>query len=242
MNSLLRSVIGILIRQRTPVIPPFMEGQRTVRDEFVKLWEGRRWAFRLRMKKMTITTDGELLNPAGDTDKFDGLASKNIVLLTSNNQRYRLDWVDATRAASISAFYDGKTGRPRFFFDEDRGTIQGIHFWPKPDKTYDAFAGIIIGPPPFLTSANVKDAFAQLPVPFRAHLRDKIIARLLSDFGREDVDAARALRNVEREERALARAWDYKGSSRYNARGHHHLAYLNDTMSYRGNFIFGQYE
>lgn len=239
VNTMLRSVISVLARQRTPVIPPFIEGARTLASEYVKLWKGRRWSFRIRHKKMTISALGNLI--ADDPDEFNGLASKHLIVKGSGDARYEIFWLDSERFARAAPYYDGRTGRPRFFYDEDHGDAQVTTFLPAPDKAYTVWGNIIIGPPPLGTSNNdVDGGIMRLPNAFRYHLRDRIIAELASQWGREDQDAKRLMVKADKDLKELSGQWQERGASRYTARGHHQLKYASGFLSYRGNGVIGQ--
>lgn len=233
INSLRRSIISILVRQRTPVIPPFDASDRTIREEFVKLWEARKWSFRVRPMKLNLAISGDLTPASGPTYKFRGIASKYFMLRTSNNVRHKIQWSDSTRFAEQKAAYDGTTGTPRFFFDWAEGDTERIEWAPMPDQAYVLFANIFIGPPNF-TNANdstIDNGLSSLPVPFRANLRDMVIGKLMSLWGREDTDAARVLATAEKERISLAPMWADRGASRHTARGHHHLLFPRQLLS-----------
>jgi len=236
-----RAIIGILVRQRTPIFPPLVIADQVIYDEFVKMWEGRRWTWKIRAKRATITTQGDFLLPAGDTDVFDGLASKNFILRLTNGQVHRVSWLDPERFTQAQAHFQDVTGRPRYFSDEDHGNIQRITFLPTPDQNYTAYASIIRGPPSgFVAAASQVDpGLTSLPLPFRAALRDLCIASLANKWGREDNDATRLYRIAREELAALGPKWEDKGASRSNARGHHHLNYINDLRSYDGTNTIG---
>jgi hypothetical protein len=245
-NSLCRSVISRLIRQRTPVIPPFHEAQRTIRDEYVKLWKSKRWTWRIRFKQVTLTTAGEIEFPLGDNDRFDGFASKHINIRSSTGQRYKVRWLDSTRFVEAAAYFyddDGvlQTGMPEYFYDEDHGDSQVLKFLPAPDQAYTGYANVIIGPPLVSDDTNDASNLAALPYAFRAHLRDRIFATLLSEWGKEDVDATRAIRNVEKDYSSLTSAWEDRGAQTYSARGHAAQRWVQRLQSYGGDKIIGQH-
>lgn len=255
LNTLRRYVIAILIRQRTPVIPPFNQSHQIIRAEFVKLWNSKRWTFRVRHKRLLIdaATNGITL-PAGDNDIIDGIASKHMTLRMSDGTRRRVIWLDSERFAEAAAFFGGsdpnatnpapRTGTPRYFFDEDTGTPPPIiHLLPIADRDYDVFVNVVVGAPSFTTgTVDANNALGQLPPEFRHWLADKIVAVMLSKWGREDVDAARALRESKREFDELSVAWADRGAHRYTARGHHQVKFIRDRASFWGSNILGQLE
>ena len=241
INSIRREVLTILVRQRSPAVPPFETMGSIIRSEFVKLWEHRRWNFRVRLKNGTITTDGDLTVPEGNIDDFDGLASKHIVIKGSSGGRFNIIWVDAERFVQLSAHFDGKTGRPRFFSDEDQGTPpHTIFFEPTPDKAYNVFFKMIISAPAFSDDPNSIQGFSKLPIVFRHNLKEVIFAKALSMWGREDIDAKRALDVALGEREAFAGRWEDKGSSRYTARAHNLNAILRNQTSYPFRGAVGQ--
>lgn len=240
INSIRREVLTILVRQRSPVVPPFETMGALIRSEFVKLWEHRRWNFRVRLKNGSITTDGDLTLPEGDTDTFDGLASKNIVIKGSSGGRFNIVWADAERFAQLSAHFD-KVGRPRFFSDEDQGTPPtSVIFKPTPDKAYNVFFKMIVGVPEFSDDPNSTQGFSKLPIVFRHNLKEVVMAKALSMWGREDIDAKRALDNALGEREAFAGRWEDKGSSRYTARAHNLDKILRNLTSYPFTGAIGQ--
>jgi hypothetical protein len=249
MADVMRSVINIMIRQRTIVIPPFSEAARSLREEFVKLWEGGRWRFRVRHYSITIDALTASINfDEGDPKQFDGFASKHIHLLSAERgMRYKVAWLDPERFAEARTFWNSgavtTTGVPRYFTTEDRGTLQAIHFLPQPDIDYNGFAAILIKGPTF--SADPFDdtdsnGLNQMPQPFRAHLRDRLIGTLLSQWGREDVDCQRWLTKIESDFAKLADDWTEAGAEAYSARKHPGSSLVQGQLSHRGPNIIGQ--
>jgi hypothetical protein len=244
-NSVARTAIARLIRQRTPVVPPFHEAQRTIRNEFIKLWKAKRWTWRVRFKQITITSEGAIEFPEGDTDNFDGFASKHIHIRNSAGLRSKVYWLDSERFANAAANYfdnagDLTTGLPEYFYDESLGDQPVITCLPKPDQAYFGYANVVIGPPNLSSDSTNDFDLEALPFAFQAHLQDRIFAILLSQWGKEDVDASRALRNVEKDYLSLTTAWEDKGAHRYSARGHHQQRLVQKLASYTGNRIVGQ--
>lgn len=236
VQSLRQSAMAIVVRQRTPIFPPVREVDRIIRDEFVKLWNERKWEFRKRPVKLTITTAGDV--QAAESFIFDGMLSKHMTIKHTSG-RTTIEWVDATRAADLLAVYDGQTGVPMFFYDVDKGDTKSIQFIPMPDAEYTAFAVIYIGAPAFASAANSTETVSLLPVEFRINLRDFIVAKIVHNWGREDTDASRLLGVAQSERDRLAQAWDDKGASRARIRGHHHRSFINDLMSFRGGNVLG---
>lgn len=249
IRSLRRHVISVMVRQRTPTIPPFEVVGQIIRDEFVKLWNHARWRWRVRHKKATLTefvvstsTGGDILLPEGDTDVMDTLASKRIYIKTSTGSRVPVLWLDETRTAEAAIRYDGKRGTPRFFYDEDRGPETPIvfHWLPNPDQDFTVFFSMVLKAPAFTSDPNSSAGLSLLPVEFRANLRDYVTAKVLHLWGREDNDAARVFAVAKAERRELAAAWVDPGASRYTARGHHGLRFHRDLTSYPFSGISGQ--
>jgi hypothetical protein len=244
VNMLARSIISALVRQRHPVIPPFSEGIRTIREEFVKLWEAKRWPFRIRHVQFTIEADGSITLPAGSYG-FDGFASK-IIGISSNNVDRQIKWIDSTRFVQLSTLMNVNpplTGTPQYFYTEDRGNIQVIHWLPKPDTAISAWANIIIKAPMLATNYNDNsddNGLNNLPQPFRGHLRGRVIAALLSRWGREDVDSNRAIAAVRAEWAELVDNWASRGAEESNARPHQVAPWIQTLSSWRGGNVIGQ--
>jgi hypothetical protein len=229
-----RSAMMVLVRQRTPVYAPIPEIDRTMREEFQKLWNYRRWEYRKRLVEVTLTTDGDVLVDGGWI--YDGMASKWFTVEGASGGRKKCKWTDATRIADIATYYDGETGRPEWFYDEDHGATKKIHLFPLPDESYTARVVINIGTPEF---GGEPDGLSLLPPEFRGHLRDSVVSKLMGKWGREDVDAERMRKQVVKEREELAQKWDDKGSSRSMAVGHHHMRMPQDLASYSGRMILG---
>lgn len=249
INIMLRSLISILVKQRTPVIPAVNDAARTIREEFVKLWEARRWTFRVRHTTFTIQADGSILLPEGVETQFDGFASKNIWINGTGSSRSTCIWLDSNRFAGAKAYYESgitpSTGLPRYFFWEDRGTIQVIHWVPTPDQAYTAFANILIKAPNFAVFADDSsdnNGLNNMPSPFRHHLRDRCVARLLSRYGREDTDAARWLQTVDAEFQEMADNWAERGAEASSVVPQAGDRMLRQQTSHRGSSIIGQIE
>jgi len=249
LEKMMKSVLGIVVRQRTPVIPPVNEAARTIREEFVKLWESDRWNFRVRHTSMTINTDGSVdFGTEGDIDQFDGFASKYMIVLDANSIRSRIVWLDSTRFAEAKAYFDNRsvsTGVPRFFFTEDRGSSTIIHWAPDPGATYTAYANILIKAPSFSTDQTddaPTNGLNSLPQPLRAHLRDIVSAKLLSKWGREDVDAKRNLDMIAKDRAELIDDWTERGAEASSPVPRAGYNMIKEQSSYRGGSpIIGQF-
>ena len=246
VTAFMESLISVCIRQRTPVIPPYEEGYRTIREEFVKLWEERRWSFRVRSVTLLISgTDGSVGFDTGDIDQFDGFASK-FIWLTDGGGTHKVMWLDSerfTRARAQSLASPSTTGRPVAFFTEDIGTSTRVHWVPNPNKDYTGVANIIIKAPPFAANPDVGGEFTglnHLPSVFRHHLRDRCLARLLSKYGREDNDAQRWLNIVAKDTAELADNWAERGAEAANAKPLTFANRVRELTSYRGGGIIGQ--
>lgn len=250
LRSLRRHVISVMVRQRTPTIPPFEVVGQIIRDEFVKLWNHARWRWRVRHVKATLTEFIAATNTGGDIilpdetnllDEMDTLASKRIYIKTSTGARVPIQWLDETRTAEAAIRYDGKRGTPRYFYDEDRGQEEPIafHWFPNPDQDFMIFFAMVLRAPAFV-DADSANGFSSLPVEFRASLRDYVTAKVLHLWGREDNDAARVFAVAKAERRELAAAWVDPGASRYTARGHHGLRFHKGLASYPYTGLSGQ--
>ena len=228
-RSVRLAAAAVLIRQRHPVFWPLADIDRVVHDEFVRLWYSKWWNFRRRPSKLTLKTDGTIVS-AGDLP-FAGLASKYFVVEGSGG-RSRCTWVDSTRAAQIACAYDGETGKPLYFTDSFSGGRPTIALYPIPDEEYTAFAVIYAGardPSP----AKV-DGIRDLPPPFRTHLRDRVIATILSQAGREDTDAGRWVQRVEHDFNLHCGQYDDGGPAHSTAGPHHIGRTLGALVSYDG--------
>lgn len=250
MSSLMRSVLTVLINQRTPVVPTVNEVTRTVRDEFVKMWEERRWNFRVRHTQIQISgTDGSVyFGPLGDPSDFgfDGFASKFIWII-ENGRANKCQWLDSTRFAQCKAEYDQRetTGRPLFFFTEDWGSDPLIHWAPDPAADYTAYGNIILRAPAFsgtLTDSGTGNGLNSLPPPFRSHLRDRVASKLLSKWGREDTDARRQLVQVRSDAIELADNWAESGAETSGTVPPAGYKMVRQLRSYRGAPVIGQWE
>jgi hypothetical protein len=236
-GDLRRSALAYLVRQRTPFFPPIDEVDRVVRDEFVKLWNECSWEFKKRVVCLLITTGGDVLSETNIV--FDGMASEKFWIRTEGGSVFPVCWVDASRFAERLARLVETKGRPRYFYDLDHGTEKKVVLLPRPDKNYEAFAVIFIAAPNFLNQDDT-DGISNLPVEFRTNLRDFVIAKLMSKGGREDVDAARELFRVAREERErFAQAWDDKGASRSQAQSQIQREWVNSLTSRSFTEIIG---
>jgi len=213
LQTMRESVVARLVRQRTPVFPPIQDVDRRIREEFVKLWDRRKWEFRRRSAKFTIkATTGDLESDGSFT--IDGMACRSFIIKNSSNHRREVHFAASIDIPEIAANYDGKTGMPQFFADFDRGSSQSIQWFPMPDQDYSAWGSIWEGAPSFGTEASSSDGLDRLPPTFRGWLRDRVTACILHEYGREDVDAARAMSLSEGEFDKLAAEWDDKGASR----------------------------
>lgn len=217
ISTLRRSVLAVLVRQRTPVFIQPRDVDVAARDEFVTLWSARWWRFRRRgPQKVTFKTDGSIVS--ANSDVVSSLCSRYFVIRATDDQSANawttpVRWVDATRAAEIAAQFDGATGRPRYFYDTMVGGQQQVLLMPTPDQDYSAWVVFYIAPPTFTSGSGSDDGLRQLPPQFRVLLRDRIVARLLSDAGTEDTDAARKMAKVSRDFELLAPQYDSGGPS-----------------------------
>lgn len=237
VTSIRKSVIATLIRQRTPVFPPIHKIDETILAEFQKLWVRRKWSFRQRTVKVTIDSDGISFEVGFTTEEmtFAQLASRDMFLDGHGDRR--IMWCDSTEFARRSAASSGKTGEPKKFYDEGVSGLSGIRFLPTPDKEYSAWAVIYIGPPSLdhgAEGADKETGIEKLPVEFRLHLYERVFATLMSQWGREDGDAVRALRKVENDLVQLEADWIDRGPSRSRASTPSHSRMTLGLTSSRG--------
>lgn len=235
--GLRKRVILELIKQRTPLYPPILSLDYQIRQEFVELWNARHWEFKKRPVEMTIEADGDIAIGEGYT--FDGFASQQMTIRLSSGGTRELKWIDATKFARGMAYYDGNTGRPKYFYDFDKNGQRAIQLLPAPDQAYTAFAIIYIGAPDFGTLTS-EDGLKELPPEFRAHLVDTVVARMMSKYGREDNDAQRRMREVTERREMLSAKWDDRGASRHSAKGNHHMQFTKNLTSYTGTNVLQQ--
>lgn len=237
VQSIRRTVIALCVRQRTPIFPVILQLDTMIREEFVKLWNSRKWEFRKRDVDLTINADGTLTLPANHG--FDGMASKSFAIATSTNMVQEVKWLDATRFSIMRTRMGDSEGIPKFFYDTDHGQTKAIRFLPAPDAAYTGHAVIYITAPAF-GDAMSTNGLNNLPAEFRAHLRDLVFAKCLGIWGREDNDAARAYNRTMSEQNRLAAEWDDKGASRSTARPHGQKSWINQLMSGGGLVIGGR--
>lgn len=238
--SLRSAVISIIVRQRHPVFVPVNEIDRQIREEFVRLWNCKWWRFRKRMLKLTLTTSGTVVSAEGFL--ISALASKSFVLQgTSEMARTTVRWLDSTRAAEAASDYDGETGTPRFFYSTMNDGRMAIALLPTPDANYTAHAMVYIGAPSFTVggSSGEIDGLRMLPTEFRGHLRDRVVANIISAAGREDNDAARLIRKVEMDFGMLAGQFDDGGPGESEAAPLHTGRIYSQLGSWDGSSVLG---
>jgi hypothetical protein len=238
VEAIRKSAIAILVRQRTPVFPPMHELDRVIREEYVKLWNERQWAFRREVHKLTIATTGDVTIADADV-AFDGLASKHIFITDANNARHPVKWMDATNVARLAARYDGTTGRPRYYYIQRATNPPQIVWLPAPDQAYSAYATVLVAAPTFAGTLSTI-ALGKLPPEFRANLRDMVVAKLAHQWGREDVDAARLMRFAISARDSLAASWASQGNVGSEAMPHHSSRFATDLASWNGSGVVGQ--
>jgi hypothetical protein len=233
-------VMHVLVRQRHPVFAAPEEIDRTIREEFRRLWSARWWRFRKRMLKVTINTVGDMVSASGLA--ISAIASTKFSLdgdSAAGSCRSDVTWLDATRAAEAASAYDGTTGRPRYFYETFRDGKPAITFLPLPDQSYEAHVAVYIDAPSFTPSGvpGDVDGLRMLPPDMRGHLRDRVIAHLVSANGKEDNDAARLTRKVETDFAMYCGQWDDGGPSLSAAAPHHMARTLAMLPSARGGVI-----
>jgi len=236
--SMRSHVISIIIRQRHPVFLPVNEIDRQVREEFVRLWNCKWWRFRRRMMKLTLTTSGSVVSAEGY--QISAFASREIVVQgTVSEARSRITWLDSTRAAEAASRFDGETGKPRYFYSTMSDGRMSIALLPIPDEDYTAFAMVYIGAPTFTLggSGGEIDGMRMLPVKLRGHLRDRIVANIVSSAGREDNDAARLIRKAANDFELLAGQFDDGGPAEASAFPHHVGRTISQLGSWNGGNI-----
>lgn len=245
IRSLRRSVLSVLVRQRTPVFIQPTDVDLVCREEFVRLWHCRWWQFRKRgPQKVTIKEDGSIVS--ANADIVSALASRYFVVqgavdaATANRIHSTVVWLDATRAAEQASRLEGVTGRPRYFYDTLVAGVRSVLVLPTPDQDYTAWVVFYIDAPQFTTGGSgTGDGLRQLPIPMRSHLRDRVVAKLLSDAGMEDTDASRKIASVARDFELLAQQYDDGGPSQqavpFVARG-----WTEGLSSFRGGNILQQ--
>ena len=241
-GNLRKSVISSLIRKKQPVFPPLSEVDRAIQEEFLILWDCRKWRFRRRPLWLKIKTDGSVTTVFSDIS-FDGIASKIIqVKDTSTKVITKCEWRDSTKFAELMAIYAGETdntGTPRYFFLIPEGDREVIQFLPEPDKEYDAFATIYIGAPSLGSSNESDTGLKKLPASFRMHLRDRIIARVMHEYSTDNAEANRFAEKVEKDYRSLLAEFDDTGSNEWNASYYNTGKWAGSFRSGRGKYIGG---
>jgi hypothetical protein len=238
--TLRKSVISILVRQKEPSYPPLHEVDRAIYEEFAILWESRKWRFRRRPLWLKIKTDGTVVT--GDNNvTFDSIASKVITIKDGTKGITECVWKDSTKFSDLMARYaneTGKTGRPRWFYLIPEGDTEYIQFFPEPDKEYDAFAVIYTGVPELNTKLDSDDGLKKLPVAFRTHLRDRVLARVTREFG-DPQESARIQDKVERDYLTLLAEYDDQGSNEWSASYYKPARFAKDFRSFNGRFLGG---
>ena len=241
-GSLRKSVISSLIRKKDPVFPPLSEIDNAIQEEYIMLWEARKWRFRRRPLWLKIKTDGSMTS-AYDDITFDGIASKIIhVKDTATNVVTHCAWKDSTKFAELMARYAGATdatGTPRYFFLIPEGDQEIIQFLPEPDEEYDAFATIYIGAPALGASNSNDTGLKKLPISFRMHLRDRIIARVMHEYSKDGPEANRFAKKVENDYLTLLAEFDDTGSNEWNASYYDSGKWAGSFRSGRGKFLGG---
>lgn len=241
-GNLRKSVISSLIRKKDPVFPPLSEVDRAIQEEFIILWEARKWRFRRRPLWLKIKTDGSMTS-AFDDITFDGIASKVIhVKDTSTKVVTTCEWKDSTKFAELMAKYANATdaqGTPRFFFLIPEGDQEIIQFLPEPDEEYDAFATIYIGSPALGSSNDSETGLKKLPASFRMHLRDRIISRVMHEYSKNGPEANRFANKVEKDYLTLLAEFDDTGSNEWNASYYDSGKYAGGFRSGRGKYLGG---
>ena len=229
-----KSVLGILIRQPTPVFPSINVLDKAILEEHVMLWDSRKWRWRRKAIKIQIGTDGSV-SAATDTPGIDGFATKIIYIKDSNNSVSEIHWKDSTRWAELMAHFDGEpTGKPKYFYLQPGGSTIGISWLPEPDKAYDGFCTIYSR----CSGLDGESPLSDLPHSFRMHLRDRIVARMLMLFG-DNADARIWASKVEKDYQSLLAEFDDTGSNEWNAAYHKPARFQKDFRSFNGRFFGG---
>ena len=241
-GNLRKSVISSLIRKKDPVFPPLSEVDRAIQEEFIILWEARKWRFRRRPLWMKINVDGSMTT-AFDDISFDGIASKIIFVKdTSTKVVTKCEWKDSTKFAQLMANFAGETdatGSPRYFFLIPEGDQEVIQFLPEPDEVYDAFATIYIGAPTLGASNDSDTGLKKLPASFRMHLRDRIISRVMHEYSKNGPEANRFANKVEKDYLTLLAEFDDQGSNEWNASYYNTGKWAGSFRSGKGRFLGG---
>jgi len=241
-GGLRKSVISSLIRKKDPVFPPLSEIDSAIQEEFIILWEARKWRFRRRPLWLKIKTDGSMTT-SDDEISFDGIASKIIFVKdTATKVVTHCEWKDSTKFAELMARYANatdNTGTPRFFFLIPEGDQEVIQFLPEPDEEYDAFATIYIGAPVLGASNSSETGLKKLPASFRMHLRDRIIGRIMHEYSTNHKEALRFTAKVDNDYRTLLAEFDDTGSNEWNASYYQSGKWAGSFRSGRGKYIGG---
>jgi len=239
--ALRKSVISILVRQKEPSYPPLHEVDRAIYEEFAILWESRKWRFRRRPLWLKIKTDGTVVT--GDDDvSFDSIASKVITIKDPSSKSVtECVWKDSTKFSDLMARYaneSDKTGRPRWFYLIPEGDTEYVQFFPEPDKEYDAFAVIYTGVPTLSATLSSDVGLKKLPIAFRTHLRDRVLARVTREFG-DPQESTRIQDKVERDYLTLLAEYDDQGSNEWSASYYKPMRFAREFRSFNGRFLGG---
>ena len=240
-GSLRKSVVSYLIRKKEPVFPPLSEVDAAIQQEFIMLWEARKWRFRRKPEWLHINVDGSV--SSAESYSFDGIASKVIYIKDpSTKQVTTCEWRDSTKFAELMARYSGEvnaTGSPKHFYLQPDGKNMKISFLPEPDKEYDAFATVYLSAPSLGGSNDSETGLKDLPVSFRMHLRDRIIARIVHESSSDGPEANRFIKKVQNDYLTLLAEFDDTGSNEWNISYHDSGKWAGGFRSGRGRYLGG---
>jgi hypothetical protein len=83
------------------------------------------------------------------------------------------------------------------------------------------------------------DGLKNLPASFRMHLRDRIIARVMHEYSKDNAEANRFMQKVEKDYLTLLAEFDDSGSNEWNASYYDTGKWARTFRSGRGKFIGG---
>ena len=236
------SIVNSLIRKSEPVFPPIAEIDRTIQMEFIKLWDMRKWKFRRRALWLKIQTDGSVTTAESGIG-FDGIASKWFFIKDpSSKVRTKCKSVDSTKFAELMAYYadeDWLTGKPEVFYLQPGGYQEVISWLPEPDKIYNAYASVYLKVPSLGSTNASETGLKQLPMAFRMHLRDRVIASIMHEYGKEGAESNRFANKVEKDYRTLLVEFDDTGADDWNVSDIEANRFTKSFRSNQGRFIGG---
>lgn len=178
-----RSVLDTCVRLDPMLLPTPDKIDSAIRSELLRVWYAGDWYWRRRQVRLAIATDGTVAYTPEVS--VDAVVSRRIYFDDETGAGTVMVGVGADEMAYLKSI-GNDDGRPGYFRTTKSGGSLVWHFDRTPDTTYNARAEVLLKCPALTGTANIATALSEMDPEFHDVLRDVVVAKVVSDYGRRE--------------------------------------------------------